>query len=349
MTTPISMSDVSSEWLSTVLGSDVTLLCSEPVGAGVGFLGQLARVHISSGHLPETLIVKLPTTDPGGHMMGEMMGVWEREHRFYTEVAPRVTGMRIPQCFYSTAQPYALILEDMAPAQSGDQVLGPTAQQARDAVDAAARLHSAWFNTPEVLELTWMPDISDPMTATVGEMFAIGWPIFLERYESTLPSRVLRWCEEFAPRITQWIGSYSTWPVTLCHGDYRLDNMFFGADGTFGLIDWQMAMRAPSTTDLVYFIGTNLPTDMRREMQDELIQRYVDGLLNGGVPSEWANADKIVRGLTEGVLFYCTSFGASILTFDPANERGAALMDSLVRRAFSAADDLSAGHVFGFA
>jgi hypothetical protein len=125
--------------------------------------------------------------------------------------------------------------------------------------------------------------------------------------------------------------------------------MFFGADGTFGLIDWQMAMRAPSTTDLVYFIGTNLPTEMRREMQDELIQRYVDGLEQGGVPKEWANVDKIVRGLTEGVLFYCTSFGASILTFDPANERGAALMDSLVRRAFSAADDLSAGHVFGFA
>ena len=88
MTTPISMSDVSSEWLSSVLGSDVTLIRSEPVGAGVGFLGQLSRFHISSAHLPKPLIVKLPTTDPGGHMMGEMMGVWEREHRFYTEVAP---------------------------------------------------------------------------------------------------------------------------------------------------------------------------------------------------------------------------------------------------------------------
>ena len=97
----------------------------------------------------------------------------------------------------------------------------------------------------------------------------------------------------------------------------------------------------------MYFLGTNLPTEMRRQMQDELIDRYCLGLRALGVPDEWSDHDRIVQGYAEGVLFYCTSFAASILTLDTANERGAAPMDSLVRRAFSAADDLDASSRLG--
>jgi thiamine kinase-like enzyme len=143
--------------------------------------------------------------------------------------------------------------------------------------------------------------------------------------------------------IETWMQKYFDWPCTLTHGDFRLDNMFFHDDGTMTLIDWQLSMRSPSTSDLVYFLGTNMTTEMRRSMQEELIQRYCDKMRAGGVPDQWADYDTIMQGYAEGVLFYCTSFAASILSLDTANERGAALMDSLVRRAFSAADDLDAG------
>ncbi|GDX27959.1 hypothetical protein LBMAG13_03830 [Actinomycetes bacterium] len=345
--TPRTMDELSTQWLSDALSAKVTEFSVQIIGAGQGFMGQLGRVQLSGVGAPKSVIVKLPTADPGGQVMGQMMRVWEREHRFYTEVAPRMGDVRLAKCLYSTAEPYALILEDLAPAESGDQVAGPTPDQARRVIDAAAILHSSWFDHPDLALLDWMPDISDPMTATIGSLFDVGWPTFLERYESSLPTRVLRWCETFAPMIESWIQTYSNWPCTLTHGDFRLDNMFFGDDGTLTLIDWQLSMRAPCTTDLVYFIGTNLPREMRRTMQDELIDRYVAGLLAGGVSAEWANKEKIFQGLAEGVLFFCTSFGASILSLDPANERGAALMDSLVRRAFAAADDLDAGTRIG--
>ena len=48
------------------------------------------------------------------------------------------------------------------------------------------------------------------------------------------------------------------------------------------------------------------------------------------------------------MLFYAVSFGASLLTIDPANERGAALFDELVRRTFAAVDDLDSGSLMGF-
>ncbi|NDE58778.1 MAG: hypothetical protein EB010_05065, partial [Acidimicrobiia bacterium] len=90
-------------------------------------MGQLGRVTLRGQGVPDSVIVKLPTADPGGQMIGQMMRVWEREHRFYTEVAHRVSEVRLARCLFSTAEPYALILEDLSPAKPGDQVAGPTA------------------------------------------------------------------------------------------------------------------------------------------------------------------------------------------------------------------------------
>ena len=129
--TPQTMDDVSAEWLSEVLAAEVTDISVQIIGAGQGFMGQLGRVQLSGPDAPKSVIVKLPTSDPGGQVMGQMMRVWEREHRFYNEVASRMGDVRLAKCLYSTAEPYALILEDLAPAESGDQVAGPTPDQVR--------------------------------------------------------------------------------------------------------------------------------------------------------------------------------------------------------------------------
>ncbi len=71
--------------------------------------------------------------------------------------------------------------------------------------------------------------------------------------------------------------------MTICHGDFRLDNMLFGADGSFALIDWQMAMRVPGSSDLVYFLVTNLSPEVRRLHEWELIDLYLDTLRAEGV------------------------------------------------------------------
>ncbi|MEY2627075.1 MAG: hypothetical protein RJB08_834 [Actinomycetota bacterium] len=347
--TPRAIGEITAEWLGSAIGCSIRNIAIDQIGAGVGFMGQLARVRFDANGLPRSVIVKIPSPDPGAQMIGGMMRVWEREHRFYTDVVSKVRSVRTPRCLFAHDDPYVLVLEDLAPAASGDQVAGPTAEQARAVIDAAAALHAEWFDHPDLATFDWMPDLNDPSTETIAQLFPIGWPTFLERYGDVLPQRVLRWCEAFVPGVVDWIHTYDEWPTTLIHGDFRLDNIFFDASGGVALVDWQLAMRAPSTTDLVYFIGTNLPTELRRSMQDELIDRYCRGLVSGGVPVEWANPLRVTQGLAEGVLFYCTSFAASILTLDTANERGAALMDSLVYRAFSAADDLNAGERVGLA
>ena len=66
------------------------------------------------------------------------------------------------------------------------------------------------------------------------------------------------------------------------------------------------------------------------------------------MPTDALTEQQVWDGYREGLLFYALSFGGSILTLNPANERGAALLDALVRRTFTAVDDLDAGHVLGY-
>ncbi len=348
-TVPQSLDDVTVEWLADELDVAIDSVEVERIAAGEGFMGELARVHISSPEAaaPATVIVKLPTADPGGRFIGELMRVWEREHGFYRDVAP-LMEIRVPTALVNVADPPCLVLEDLAPAVVGDHVAGASLDQAERAIDALSRLHAAWFEHPLLSTLTWMPGLDDPSILTLGDTFAMGWPLFLERFSGELPARCLRWCERFVDGVPDWIAGHLDAPVTLTHGDYRLDNLFFADDGSVAVVDWQLSMRAPGQADFVYFCANNLTVDMRREHEEDLLARYVGGLHEGGVPTDAVTVESVRRGYLEGLVFYAVSFGASLLTIDPANERGDALFDALVRRTFAAVDDLDAGLALGF-
>ena len=345
---PTTIDDISLAWLRDALHSHIDSIDVAPIAVGEGFMGQLARVRVRSTdpNTPGSVIVKLPTVDPGARFIGEMMRVWEREHCFYRDVAPDVT-IRVPRAYFNNADPPCLVLEDLAPAVPGDHVAGATAEQALLAIDVLARHHAAWFEHPRLRSFNWMPGLDDPMTATLGATFEMGWPAFLEKYGAELAPRCLRWCEQFVANIPEWIQTHYGDPVTLTHGDFRLDNLFFSADGDVAVIDWQMAMRAPGQADLVYFCANNLTTPMRRIHEDALIERYVAGLHRGGVPPSAVSLKTVRRGYLEGLLFYAASFGASLLTINPANERGVALFDALVQRTFAAVEDHAVGAVLG--
>ena len=350
---PTTLDEIGPAWLTDALGEPVEAAELVTIAQGEGFMGQLGRVRLSYGGgaspaAPASVIVKLPTTEPGNRMIGQMMRLWEREHRFYDELASKV-GVRVPAAYANLGDvesgAFALVLEDLAGMATTDQLTGASVEQARRVVDHLADLHAPWWGSPALDELTWMPDLHDPMINAVAVMFEAGWPAFCERYRGRLPERVFGWAETFVGGVPEWIAGYAEEPVTIVHGDARLDNMFFGDDGTFALVDWQMAMRSPGNTDLVYFVATNLTPEVRRNHERELLERYRQRMVAAGATGRGLTEDGLLRGYREGVLFWCVSMGSSILTLDPANERGAALLDALVERLYLAADDLDCGQI----
>jgi hypothetical protein len=86
---------------------------------------------------PATLVAKLPASGP--HEPGDAQALrnYELEVRFYQELAPTLP-VRTPRCHHadiaSDAGSFVLLLEDMAPARQGDQLLGCTPDEAAVAV-----------------------------------------------------------------------------------------------------------------------------------------------------------------------------------------------------------------------
>src|SRR6202035_1189744 len=70
------------------------------------------------------------------------------------------------------------------------------------------------------------------------------------------------------------------------HGDFRLDNMLFGAPGSprpLTVVDWQTVAWGGAMTDAAYFIGSGLEIDERRAHERELFGEYFDALAGHGV------------------------------------------------------------------
>jgi len=342
-------------WLAEVLAEHGRLTRADltVIGQGEGFVGQLARAALTweeaEPGAPRSVIVKLPTRDPGGLMMGQMMGLYDRESRFYAELAGEVP-VRVPACYVNIARPdqgaWALVLEDLAPLRPGDQVAGATPAQAHLAVEQLARLHARFYGSPELDALDWLPTLISPMTAAIVPMFEGSWTPFLAEYGPRLSPRSLDWVERFAPRVPRWMEGYAEVPCTVTHGDFRLDNQFFGDDGQFALVDWQMSMRVPGSSDLVYFLVTNLNPHDRRVHEWDLIDAYLEGLRRHGVSEDLLPRDMVLRGYREGALLYAVMF-VSTMTIERTNARGQAFFDELVGRTFAAVDDLEAGTALG--
>ena len=75
-------------------------------------------------------------------------------------------------------------------------------------------------------------------------------------------------------------------PLGLVHGDYRLDNMLFGAQEgarAFTIVDWQTVGWGPVMTDAAYFIGGALSVQARRTHEQALVRDYHRALAEQGV------------------------------------------------------------------
>ena len=99
--TPRQFADIEPAWLTSLLreagslrAGAVTAVGIEPIGVGVGFLGQVARLRLTYDRpdeaAPVTLVGKLPTLDPGGREICRLFRFYEREIHFYRELTPRI-------------------------------------------------------------------------------------------------------------------------------------------------------------------------------------------------------------------------------------------------------------------
>ncbi len=302
--------------------------------------------------LPRSVVVKLPATDETSLTTAAMLRHYERETRFYTELASTV-DMRVPACLHGDWTPetnaFVLVLEDMAPAVQGDQLTGCTVEQARDVVRELAKLHGPRWDDPTLDDIDWIEhDATDAdgstaqAAAEAGDGLAMMWqmffPGFSATYRSHLSGEEFELAERFGSSIADWRGG-RTGPRSITHGDYRLDNMLFatGADQSpVTVVDWQTPAHGSPLTDLSYFIGAGLLPPDRRARERELIEVYLEALSEYGVALDDAWVwEQYRRDAFAGLVV--AAMASQIVTL---NDRSEAMFGAMAQRHLCQAIDL---------
>lgn len=266
-------------WLETVVGrSNLTILSVAKVGTGQ--MGQCHRVTFTDGAGdPETVVVKLASTDPTSRTTGANMHVYYREIAFYRDLAWRLDGV-VPECHLAEYDPqdgcFTLVLEDVAGAEQGDQIVGCSAETARLILHKLARVQTPALQDPTVGSRGYL----QPFPTQKG-LLAELFPRFLERYRSRISEEHIDVCAAVVGSADSWTTDQRT-PLGIVHGDFRLDNLLLGAHEC-RVIDWQTVTWGPLLTDAAYFIGGCLTIDDRRSHETDLLRTYHHELTRHGV------------------------------------------------------------------
>lgn len=360
LSVPGTMDEITPEWLTAALrergylgAAEVTAIDKVTIGAGIGILGELSRMtptySASEATAPKTLIAKIPTADPGGKGIAQMLGFYEKEARFYNEMCDSV-GVRAARGYYAgsdvAAVKYVILMEDLAAIRMGDQLSGASLEECRTVIGEAARLHAKWWSSPELARLDWIPAGNEPMIKLAALAYAQSLEPFLQKFGEHLTPMQHEMAVNFLPRMNPIQDAFATEPLTLCHGDLRLDNIFFGSpDGSSActLIDWQIAIKARGPYDIAYFMTQSVDPAVRAPNEETLVREYARQLEDRGVKGySFEHAWDDYRVSTMFCLAYPVTAGGSI---DLANERGLELATRMLDRSLSAIMDLKAYEV----
>jgi hypothetical protein len=240
--------------------------------------------------LPATLIAKVPAADPASRAAARAFRTYEIEASFYAQVAPGLP-VAMPECFYAAYDPepdeYVGLLADLAPAEAGDQLAGLSPDDAAAAIGELAALHAAGWASKDLAALPWLNRSSPAAAALMASVVADLYPDFRDRYGDRLETGTLGLIEAFLPRIGRYLAGRDE-PRTVVHGDFRADNLLFGAARPV-VLDWQTASFGAGTSDLSYFLGSSLPVPLRQQHEQALVRRYHSQLVGSGVPLTWAD------------------------------------------------------------
>jgi len=348
--------------------SEIDELIWDPLGEGEGFVGDLGRLTLRYRHGsgPTTMVAKLPTEVAQNRAMGRALGVYQREVMVYHDLLPSL-GLPCPRLYVgrydadgseeaelrrivganhlpmpllrlltqreqrnADVPPTVLLLEDLQGQELGDQVAGCSVERAAKVLEVAADLHGRTWGAKCPQPTVWLQP-GDVAPRVFHAVYLNHRRMFEERASRIFSEQnrpLLRSVRRGGARRIRLLHRQA--PRCLLHGDFRLDNMFFGADGSVSaLFDWQTTNLGPGVLDIAYFITGSLGFETPEEAIDELLHHYHRRLVDNGV-DEYP-FDQLAAEYNEALLVLLHRMSA-IGGLDFGDGRGAELIERWLGR-----------------
>ena len=346
-----SESDITPQWVEGVMrgsgnledGVTVTAVSTERIGEGVGILSILQRVsptYSGATKAPPTFVVKYPTDDVTQRFTADALVLYIRELVFYRDCAtsaPFKTAKCYGQAMEGDNTNFTIAMEDIGHYRGLNQLEGVNLDESKNLLEKLADYHAMWWNSPK---LAGMQDVFQPLLnptyeAVLPMLWTQGWPNVEQYAGHLLPDSVRGIGAIWADKVSWMLGNLMT-PTTLCHGDYRADNIMFDAKEPV-VIDFQLVGVGSGMYDVGYFISQSISTEVRRGHDQELVDTYLDRLETHGITIDRA---EMWRQYLVAICF-CVTYGVTTFGgFAEQNERGQQLLqDMLLRALYCVADN----------
>ena len=349
-----STSDITADWITAalkennLLQSGIAEFQLKPIGQGVGLMGELGRLHLTyerDEDLPSTMIAKCAAQNEN-RAVAQTLDFYNREVNFYNRIGAEST-LNVPASYYGAVNQdtydCVLLMEDLGDVSPRDQITGASAEEAITAIERVAAMHAKFRGKVDDDASSWMYDFM-----STGEGTKLQTMLYLPAVESMI-EKFPQFFDESRRTLVRRVGerypmvwSHSTADNTFIHGDYRQDNLLYKEGSNDAkVMDWQISGKGKGIFDVTYFLGQSVPSATRKEVEKELLLRYVARLHENGVPEySFEQCWDDYRML----LLSCLIFPATVCgTLDLANERGKALAECMLERSLTAIDQLGCG------
>lgn len=292
MSVPTDPAAFTAEWLAAVLRAPSGSLKGFTARAvGTGQMSKSYRIALdwNGFGVPASVIAKCPSLDAKTRAIAQALKCYTLELGWYRELA-REAQVACPRCLHLESAnndlDFVLLLEDLAPAQQGDQLAGANIKQIETALKQAARLHAPFWGNGRADAFEWLRP-NENATGMIRMLLPALYPQFRERYAQRLSPDILDMGEAFVTRL----GGYLTRTpaaITVQHRDFRIDNILFApGDERAFIVDWQTLGIGAGASDVAYLIGTSIADpNLRKREERRLVEFYAQELASLGVTAD---------------------------------------------------------------
>lgn len=273
--------------LSALLDAPVEAFEFDRGGITAGFFGDVARLRVAyaggaRAGLPERIVAKFPSPDPGAFRIGLDRGYYDREVIFYRDYAPGC-GLRVPACYGSAVDDATggalLLLEDLSAMRPGAQRRLP--QDAAALLTQLAAFHARRWDDPALASLAWLPS-ANAGAERFARDFPIAWPTILRVLGADPAGRLAGLGAKVAERLPAVKAAIAEPPATFLHADLRVENLFFDDAGAAAVLDWQHCRRGRAAVDAAsYLFG--MGAELTEAQEAALLADYHAALTDAGV------------------------------------------------------------------
>ena len=230
------------------------------------------------GDAPQSLVLKMTPDNPHMAFMMMQSGANDAEVNA-AQLLSENQVINTPKLYFGETDEngfyFNLLVEDLGEkgGYEGDQLNGLTISQAEAVCDQLAKLHSHFWNSPQLDELSWLERSND----TNAQTYAAGVKVARDFYGTLLTEQQYHIVEKFADYVNDWLNFCREYK-TLIHVDARAANILFcpsedGRDEAY-LIDWQSVHQGSPMRDLAYFLGVSVTTEDRRAIEHRLLEEH---------------------------------------------------------------------------